>query len=252
MIQEPFTNGYSILHRLNPCLKVVFATLYSFVVALSDRFPVITIAILLSFVLIIIAQFDFVLLLKRIAIVNGLILLFWLVLPFTFEGEALFTIGPFIATMEGVIFAAKITLKCNAILLAFMALIASTPVSALGYALNRLHIPEKLVQLLLLTYRYMFVIEKEYHRLATAAKIRGFRPGNNLHTYRTYAYMIGMLFVRAISRAQRVHQAMLCRGFHGRFYCLREFSFTRLDLIWSVFMAVVIMVLEILNFSAGW
>jgi cobalt/nickel transport system permease protein len=55
-------------------------------------------------------------------------------------------------------------------------------------------------------------------------KIRGFAPRTNLHTYRSYAYLVGMLFVRAAARAERVHQAMRCRGFDGRFHSLAVFA----------------------------
>ena len=247
MLDEPFTTGNSQIHCLDPRLKVLFATVYSFVVALSDRFPALFAALALSFLLIGLARLNILEVAKRVLIVNGLILLFWLVLPLTFEGEALFYLGPFAVTREGVLISARITLKSNAILLAFIALIASTSIATLGYALNRLRIPEKVVHLLLLTYRYVFVIEQEYQRLVRATKIRGFRPKSNMHTYRTYAYLIGMLFVRASERAERVHQAMLCRGFKGKFYCLREFSFSRLDFVWSVFMAIAVIGLEIVE-----
>ena len=101
------------------------------------------------------------------------------------------------------------------------------PLATLGYALNRLRVPDKIVHLLLMTYRYVFVLEQEYQRLMRAVKIRGFQPATNLHTYRTYAYVVGMLFVRAAERAERVQQAMLCRGFKRKFYCLQEFKADR-------------------------
>ncbi len=247
MLEEPFATGQSQIHRLDPRLKVLFATVYSFVVALSDRFPSLFAALALSFLLIGLARLNIREVAKRVLIVNGLILFFWLVLPLTFEGETLFYFGPFAVTREGLLISARITLKSNAILLAFVALIASTSIATLGHALNRLRIPEKIVHLLLLTYRYVFVIEQEYQRLVRATKIRGFRPRSNMHTYRTYAYLIGMLFVRASERAARVHQAMLCRGFKGKFYCLREFSFSRLDFVWSAFMAIAVIGLGIVE-----
>jgi cobalt/nickel transport system permease protein len=247
MLEEPFATGHSQIHRLDPRLKVLFATVYSFIVALSDRFPSLFAALALSFLMIGLARLNIREVAKRVLIVNGLILFFWLVLPLTFEGVVLFYLGPFAVTREGLLISARITLKSNAILLAFVALIASTSIATLGHALNRLRIPEKIVHLLLLTYRYVFVIEQEYQRLVRATKIRGFRPKSNMHTYRTYAYLIGMLFVRASERAARVHQAMLCRGFKGKFYCLREFSFSRLDFVWSAFMAIAVIGLGIVE-----
>jgi len=148
--------------------------------------------------------------------------------------------GPFGVSREGVLVSARITLKSNAILLAFITLIASNTVATLGSALGRLRVPEKIIYLLLLNYRYIFVMEEEYRRLLRSASIRGFRPSSNLHTYKTYAYLIGMLFVMASDRAERVYKAMLCRGFAGRFYSLHEFSFSRLDLIWLVVVTIAV------------
>ena len=249
MIEEPFSNGNSPVHNLDPRMKVIFATLYSFIVALSFKFPTLFIALGFSLLLIALARLNVQEVVKRLAVVNGLILFFWLVLPLTIKGETLFHLGPLAVTREGVILSAQITLKSNAILLSFIAMVASMSIATLGHAMNRLYIPDKIVHLFLLTYRYIFVIDQEYQRLSRSAKIRSFRPGTNAHTYKTYAYLIGMLFVRASARAQRVHQAMLCRGFKGRFYCLHEFSMSLQDWALSAIMAMVILGLVILEWT---
>jgi cobalt/nickel transport system permease protein len=100
-----------------------------------------------------------------------------------------------------------------------------------------------------MTYRYIFVIEQEYKRLLRAAKIRGFQPGTNLNTYRTYSYVIGMLFVRSAARAERVHQAMLCRGFKGKFYSLQEFQTGRAGWLFSIIMTVLVIGLALMEWS---
>jgi cobalt/nickel transport system permease protein len=100
-----------------------------------------------------------------------------------------------------------------------------------------------------MTYRYIFVIEQEYLRLMRAAKIRGFQPGTNLNTYRTFSYVIGMLFVRAAARAERVHQAMRCRGFNGKFYSLQEFRTNTASWVFSIMMTAVIIGLIAMEWS---
>jgi len=137
--------------------------------------------------------------------------------------------------------------KSNAIVLTLIGLIATMAFSTLGYALKQLGVPQKIIHLLLMSYRYIFVIEQEYQRLIRAAKIRGFQPKTNLHTYRTYAFVIGMLLVRATARAQRVHQAMLCRGFNGTFYSLHEYKAGAAGIIFSVLMTGVILVLVMME-----
>ncbi len=240
MIQEPFATGNSLIHRMDPRYRVVFAAIFSFVIALSNRFPVLWSALFLSILLVFISRLSLRKVGKRLLTVFWFLLLIWVVLPFTFEGESLYRIGPVSLTRPGILLAARITLKSTAILLSFMALIATMTIATLGHALNHLKIPGKLVHLFLLTYRYIFVIEEEYRRLWIAAKIRGFRSGTNIHSYKTWAYLIGMLFVRASVRAERVHKAMLCRGFCGRFYSLDGFGVPKQKPLTIMLMAVVI------------
>ena len=249
MISEPFAIGDSLIHRLDPRIRVVLSVLYTFVIALAYQFVVLTAALILSSALIAIARLSIKAVFKRMVMVNALILLLWLVLPFTFNGNVLTRIGPFAIYHPGVVLAAQITLKSNAILFAFIALIATMSLATLGHALHRLGVPGKMVHLLLMTYRYLFVIEVEYLRLMRAAKIRGFRPGTNVNTYRTYSYVIGMLFVRAAERAERVYQAMLCRGFNGKFYSLQEFQTTAASWIFSIIMAIFIMAMIFMEVS---
>jgi cobalt/nickel transport system permease protein len=59
-----------------------------------------------------------------------------------------------------------------------------------------------------------------------------------------------MLLVRAASRAQRVHQAMLCRGFNGSFFSLQKFKSGANSWIFSLMMTIIIIGLTILEWSA--
>ncbi|MBW2337788.1 MAG: cobalt ECF transporter T component CbiQ [Deltaproteobacteria bacterium] len=243
MLQEPFAFGNSFVHQLDPRIRLMTACIYSIVVALSRNFQVLTAAVLISFVLVILAQLSVREIIKRIIVVNSFNVLLWLVLPLTFHGPIALTLGPLTIYNAGIAMAAQITLKSNAILLALMALVTTMNFSILGYALNWLHVSDKIVHLLLMTYRYVFVIDQEYQRLIRAARIRGFQPRTNLHTYKTYAYLVGMLLVRSAVRADRVYKAMLCRGFKRKFYCLHEFNAGKHERLFVAAMAGVILVL---------
>jgi cobalt/nickel transport system permease protein len=240
MLREPFAVGDSAVHRLDPRIRIASAVIYSCATALCRELPALFAALILSAGLVALARLRTIEVLKRLLVVNGLVLFIWAVLPFTFPGEALFRLGPFNAAREGVELAAQITLKSNAIVLALIALVATMPFATAGHALHRLRVPDKIVHLLLMTYRYIFVLEQEYLRLARAAAIRGFRPGTNLHTYRTYAYLVGMLFVKAVDRAERVRQAMLCRGFKRTFYSLQEFRAGAGSVVFLVLMSAAV------------
>jgi cobalt/nickel transport system permease protein len=90
-------------------------------------------------------------------------------------------------------------------------------------------VPGLLVQLAMLTHRYIFVLDAELARLRTALRVRGFRNRPSRHSYRTVGHVAGTLLVRGYERAERVGQAMRCRGFDGRFRSLTEFRTTRAD-----------------------
>jgi len=247
---ETFALGESPMHRLDPRIKIISATVFAFTTALASTFPAMFAALGASLILIAVSGLGLRPVLMRLALVNGFILFFWLVLPLTVAGQPYMQIGPLTLTREGILLSAQITIKSNAILISMIALLATSSISTLGHALNRLKVPDKLVLLLLLTFRYIFVLEQEYQRLRRAIRIRGFTPGTNLHSYRTYAYVIGMLFVRAAARADRVHQAMLCRGFRGKFYSLRTFSLGTSDWLWAAAVGIMIIAVGALEWSS--
>ncbi|WP_419660152.1 CbiQ1: cobalt ABC transporter, permease [Desulfosarcina variabilis str. Montpellier] len=243
MLSEAFAQGKSILHRLDPRLRIVFATLFSFLLAVSMGFPTLLAGLTLSVILVLTSGLPLKDVAKRLTTINIFNILLFLVLPITFAPPPAFLLGPVACSREGLLLAARITLKSNAILMVFIALIATMSIATLGHGLNRLRMPRKIVYLLLIAYRYVFVLEQEYQRLSTAIRVRGFVPGTNLHTYKTYAYLFGMLLVRALARAERVYQSMLCRGFKGKFYCIHQFSFSSTDRIWAGYLLLTLILL---------
>jgi cobalt/nickel transport system permease protein len=249
MIEEGFSIGHSIIHRLDPRVRLIAAVAFSVVVALSNRFSALLLALLFSAVLVLLAELPLKKILFRLTAINGFIILFWIFVPFSFEGEKLFSIGSLIATKEGIIYSAMITVKSNSIAIALMTLITTMPVFTMGRAMRYLYIPRKIVHLFLFTFRYIHSIHREYRRQVNAIKIRGFRPGTNMHTYRTYAYLVGMLLVKSYDRAERVRAAMLCRGFKGRFYDLSEFNLRSADIIILILMLLVVTLVGFLQWT---
>jgi cobalt/nickel transport system permease protein len=233
-IQEPFSEGASLAHRLDPRGKIVVAALFAVLIAVANSYPATLAGLALALLGLALARLPVKQVIARLLVVNSFIFFLWLVLPLTYPGETVWQWGPLTATRQGLLFTGLITLKSNAIIIGLIALIATVPVVTLGQAMHHLRFPDKLCHLLLFTYRYLYVFEQEFQRLVQAMKIRGFQPRTNLHTYRSYAYLAAMLLVRSYDRADRVYQAMRCRGFHGTFYSLRTFSWQRRDRIFLV------------------
>ncbi|WP_457551945.1 cobalt ECF transporter T component CbiQ [Desulfobacula sp.] len=229
MIEEKFSIGQSFIHGLDPKIRILSAIVLSFSTALCDNLYIAGLYLVISGVLITMAGLKWIEVIKRLKPLFWFLLMIWIILPVTFEGDVIYQYSWLKITSPGVILCCKITVKSFAILLLFTALIATMTIASLGNGLHRIHVPDKMVFLLLMSYRYISVIEEEYKRLLRAAKFRGFVPGTNLHSYKTFAYLAGMLFVRASLRAQRVYQAMLCRGFNQKFHTLDVYPSNRLN-----------------------
>ena len=253
MITAPFTAGNSVIHSVDPCLKIVFAVMLSCVVAVANSLITLSVGLITGLMLIVLARLDGRAVFKRLAVVFGFMALIWVVLPVTYPGPAIIALGPLQVSQPGVMLCLKITLKSIAILSILIALVATTTLSTIGSALHRLGVPGKLVYLLVMTYRYIFVIENEYQRLMRAARIRGFHPGTNIHSYKTFAYLTGMIFIRASTRAENVYHAMLCRGFNGQFHTLgpvAPYTQNRAFTVLTTAALIVILGLEIWNRSS--
>jgi len=154
---------------------------------------------------------------RRLLHVEGFLLLLVLTLPFTVAGRPLVTLGPLTASVEGALRAALIACKVSASVLILTVMLGAVEPARLGAALRGLYLPEPLVRIFVLTARYLSLIGDEARRLHEAMRLRGFRPRSSRHTWRSYGNLVGMLLVRALDRAQCVEEAMLCRGYDGRF-----------------------------------
>ncbi len=249
MIEEKFAYGDSFLHRLDPRSKILAATFFAITVALLDAFAALYVSLAFSVILLILASLPFWEVCKRLLLVNGFTLFLWITLPLTYGGTQYFELGGLELSRQGIWLAAVITIKTNTIVAAIIALLATSTIAELGHSLERLRFPNKLCFILLYSYRYVFVIYHEYSRLLRAAKMRAFTPGTNLHTYKTYAYLVGITLVKSYNRSIRVYQAMLLRGFDGRLVSLRRYNFTATDFLFLSLTGVLIVAIIIFNIT---
>ncbi len=237
---------------LDPRARIVQAVALSITIAVLRDLPAVTCGLLLGPVVSFLLNVRLRDILPRLAAANLFVVFLWLVLPFSLPGQAVFEIGPLAATIPGIELALLITLKANAIMILFLALVCPLSITQISNALDDLKISPKICSLLTFTFRFIFVLDNERRRLLRAARNRGFRPGTNVHTYRTYAQIIGMVLVHSWERAERVQRAMLCRGFSGRYPRTRTYRLHRRDIFHSLFAAAAIAGMILLQEPGGW
>jgi cobalt/nickel transport system permease protein len=158
--------------------------------------------------------------------------LFALPLPWLLAGEGPdWTYGSIHLSWRGVEAALVITVKATTLVMLLLVVQASAPLETTFKAAQALRIPGLFVQLSLLTYRYVFVLADELRRLRIALRVRGFRNRASRHSYRTAGHIAGALLVRGYERAERVGQAMRCRGFDGQFRSFTAFATRPVDVV---------------------
>lgn len=163
---------------------------------------------------------------KRLAVLAPLLLSLFALLPLLLHGNGTewSVFDGVRVSLHGLLIACRVSAKIVAIVTWATLLVASTPMPILLKAAHHLRVPGFLVQLTSLTWRYMFLVADEFRRIRTALRVRGYRPRLQLHNYHVIGNVIGTLLVRSAERAERVGQAMRCRGFDGGFRALAAFS----------------------------
>ena len=219
----------SLLDRIDPRGRILAALAFSLLTAVTNRPLTVVAALAVAVFCTTLSGLPPAVVLRKMAPVNLFMLLLIAVMPLTSGGREIGRLGPLSYGEDGLFLALTIAAKGNAIVLMLVALLGSLDVNSVGHALSHLRVPDKLTHLLLFTVRYLDVLRREHGRLSAAMRLRGFRPGANMHTYRTYGHLIGMLLVRSLDRSERVVDAMKCRGFRGHFYLLDHFHYSRRD-----------------------
>jgi cobalt/nickel transport system permease protein len=233
---DEFSVGTTAFHRFDPRIKFAVFTPLVFIVALCPSVLTGLFFLLAAILCVFLARLSVRSVAGRLAGVNVFVLFLWLTLPLSISGTALFPLGPWEVTVEGAAAALAITVKANAIFLFTIAILGTSEIFALVHALDHFKVPKRLLYLFFFFYRYLTVLHQEYSNVRTAARARGFVPGTNVHTWKTFASMVGMLFVKSYERSRRIDQAMTLRGFRGYFPLISHFHVHREDIIFLCIM----------------
>ncbi|HMK09831.1 MAG TPA: cobalt ECF transporter T component CbiQ [Anaerolineales bacterium] len=157
-------------------------------------------------------------------------------LLFTVPGQPLFTmpILGWTASVEGTQRFLTLLLRAWIAIQAAILLTAVTPFPDILWALRSLRLPRLLVATIGFMFRYLFVLADETTnmlraRSARSARGAGSRRPSIVWQARVAGNMVGSLFLRALERSERVHAAMLARGYSGEIPALARRAMSRSD-----------------------
>jgi len=120
---------------------------------------------------------------------------------------------------------------------AALILVSVTGFNTICQALNQMGVPQVFATQLLFLYRYIFVLAEEVSSISKAYTLRSVN-GKKMGI-KVFTPLLGNLLLRTWERAERIHLAMLSRGYNSLFKTKQSTSHRSTDLIfllsWSLF-----------------
>jgi len=242
----------SAIHHLDPRVRVVVAVLFILACSLIPIGAWRGFAALLALVVAAsaVAQLGATFTLRR----SYIALPFALVavpLLFTVPGEVLYTVPGlgWTVTAQGLERFLSVLLRSWIAVQAAILLTAVTRFPDLLWALGALRLPRSLVSTIGFMYRYLFVLSDEAARMLRARAARASSPPGSrrpgvLWQARVAGNMVGSLFLRALERSERVHAAMIARGYNGAMPSLSAHALRPAD--WALGVLVILLLAGIL------
>lgn len=209
-----YVHEHSRVHRLAPHVKIVAA--FGFVLAVAVTPPEAVWAFAVDAValaaVIRIARVPYRFVLARLVVIAPFVGAA-LLLPFVASGDRVEVFGLALA-VDGLWGTWNVLAKASLGAATSITLAATTEVPRLLKGFDRLRVPPVLTQIATFMVRYLEVVTGELQRQRTAMVARGHDP-RWLWQVRPIAASLGTLFVRSYERGERVHAAMLARGYDG-------------------------------------
>jgi len=250
--------GNSLIHRLDPRVKVVGTVLFILsTVLLPDGA---WLAFGCSWGLILMANWyaglgtSYTLKRSLIALPFALVAATAI---FSIPGSPIATlsIGPWhlVITQPGMLRFVSIVIRSWLSVQAAILLVTTTQFPDLMHALRHLHVPSILVAIISFMYRYLFVLTDEAMRLMRAREARsaqletGGGGGSVIWRAQVAGNMAGQLFLRSYERSERVYNAMLSRGYQGQLLTLNAHEMQIRDWIFGALIILALMLLQLMG-----
>ena len=194
-----------------PHFRLIYLFIWGLIISgLSDLtwlIPLNALAVSLFFISLQFSQKSFLPYLKRWFALIIFIVLMWATLSWKI-GENGIELN-----FQGIELAEKLSLRTHLLLISLWLFLWNINDAVLVQAIGKLPLPEKLIQLFVLTVRYIALLGELRQKMDIAMRARGFRPGLNRRTLYVTAQSVALLLIHALLKAETAQMALKCRGF---------------------------------------
>ncbi len=233
-------------HRLDPRAKLLTTLCFIICVVSFDKYEISAMLPFLIYPIALVAIADLPpgYILRKVLIVIPFALLIGLFNPI-FDRQVIMQFGT-LDIWGGWVSCLSILMRAILTASAAIILVATTGFPAICEALEKLKMPQTFAIQLLFLYRYIFVLTDEGVRTARARQLRTFgRRGLSL---RHFGSLAGHLLLRTWERAERIHMAMLARGFSGEIHSRhRQSHFGKQELLFTACWVTLFILLRLYN-----
>jgi cobalt/nickel transport system permease protein len=238
--------GESTIHRLDPRAKVLTTLVYILCVVSFGRYELAAMLpfLLYPVVLLTLADLPVGYLVRKVLVVIPFAVMVGLFNPL-FDRQVVLQFGS-LAVSGGWVSCASIVVRALLTAGAAIVLVAVTGFPAICEALERLGMPRVFAVQLLFLHRYIFVLTDEGGRVARARQLRS--CGEKGLGLRHVGALVGHLLLRTWERAERIHMAMLARGFTGEVPARRQGRFGGKELLFLLGWSTLFIALRLYNF----
>ena len=200
-----------IHHLFQPHFRLIYLFIWGLIISgLSDLtwlIPLNVLAVSLFFISLQFSQKSFLPYLKRWFALVIFIALMWATLSWKI-GENGIELH-----LQGIELAEKLSLRTHLLLISLWLFLWNINDAVLVQAMGKLPLPEKLIQLFVLTIRYIALLGELRQKMDIAMRARGFRTGLNRRTLYVTAQSVALLLIHALLKAETAQMALKCRGF---------------------------------------
>ena len=249
LVNDSIAKRKGLLQSLDPRVKLVSMVVLIFAVAMTRDIRLLAIVYVPTLVFAWASRIELGFFLKRvwvfIPIFAGIIMipiLFNVFMP----GDALVTLatlgpnahlGPFALppvltiTRQGVMVAILFVLRVATCVSAAVLLFLTTPRDLLFKSLRSLKVPKVYVLTLDMCYRYIFLFTDMVRGFYTAKKSRSIKTLPMIEEQKWVGGRVGYILIKSLSMSEKVHGAMMSRGFNGDIKIMHRYSIHRRDYV---------------------
>lgn len=207
---DKFSLKNSIIHKLNPVTKLIVTIAYIVMVTSCYKYNIISLLPWFTYptVMVILSDIPIIKTIKKLVVILPIILFIGMG-NIIFNQKSVVVYG--ITTTYGTISFVSFALKSLLSLWAMYIFICTTGIYNLAYGLLRIKVPEVFVWILVLLYRYIFVIIEQLNTVVKAYTLTA--PKEKGIHFKAWGSLLGNLFYRTIERGQELYSSMYLRGF---------------------------------------